>query len=156
MVSHLIHPPDGQQLEEFNDINDINESETLKYRESDTIQEEKDHMFSSLVSHQVITEDIPHLYSMVAHSLLNTEELEIETFPTMVSHHTRIFYEDKDDIDVTNTNSFKLEDIDAIDFEGSDILPISMIQHVRTQDPSQHILSMTIHGVITTEEQDMG
>merc|ERR1711962_719437 len=156
MVSHQIHPPERKELEDINYINEMNKSDTLKYRESDTNQEEKDHMLSSLVSHQVITDDVSHLHSMVAHSLLNTEELEIETFPTMVSHHTQKFYEDEGRIDVTDNDSFKLEDIDAIEVEGSDILPVSMIQHVRTQDPSQHMLSMTAHGVITTEEQDMG
>merc|ERR1711962_1816088 len=107
MVSHQIHPPERQELEDINDINDLNESETLKYRESDTIQKEKYHMLSSLVSHQVITENVPHLNSMVAHSLLNTEEAELESFPTMVSHHTKKIYEDEGSIDVTDTDSFK-------------------------------------------------
>merc|ERR1711962_1785862 len=156
MVSHQIHLPERQKLEEINYINDVNESEILKCRESDTNQEEEDHMLSSLVSHQVITEDVPHLHSMVAHSLLNTEELEIETFPTMVSHHTQKFNKDEGRIDVTGTESLKLEEIDTIEVEGSDILPVSMIQHVRTQDPSQHTSSMTVHGAITTEEQNMG
>merc|ERR1711962_1316049 len=98
MVSHQIHPPERQELEVIYDINDANESETLKCRESDTIQKEKYHMLSSLVSHQVITELVPHLNSMVAHSLLNTEEAELESFPTMVSHHTKKIYEDEGSI----------------------------------------------------------
>merc|ERR1711962_1118104 len=63
MVSHQIHPPERQQLEDINNVNDVNESETLKCRESDTNQEEKDHMLSSLVSHQFITDDVSHLHS---------------------------------------------------------------------------------------------
>merc|ERR1711962_155123 len=51
MVSHQIHLPERQQLEDINNVNDVNESETLKYRVSDTIQKENYHMLSSLVSH---------------------------------------------------------------------------------------------------------
>jgi len=149
MVTHQILPLDSQQFDDSLTDN------IHKYEEDGFIQEEKDCMYPTFVTHQVPLENsLQHLLSMKAHILPNLEELTSGTHNSMMTHQLFVIQSDDQSIGVTEIDNPADKKTDVIEQEKDFMFPSSVTQQVNPENPSQNMISMSVHGLQTTMEQN--